>query len=320
MDENTGEIVGYISEAEGMVLIANEEGEIRTASVGDPLYMNDTVVNQSDTNIVIELINNQLLYLNSSQQVFLNPIFFSASTELTINNSEPLVDQEATNTTIEIQEPTGESGNQQPQKETDNPNENQPLADAHLEEVIIDYEEESINNADTDNTLKAESYIPENTMTDGYSTQAAEPQVATGTEITYSSSGHNDTLIGDSDDDIFFVSHDNTTITGDGGADTFIFSADGTSDNPAELIINDFSTTEGDVLQLEDIMIDESNNLDDYFHFERSGDDTIMEIRSDAGGDVTKTVTLKDTNLFSLGGNDSEIINSLLDNGNLTHD
>ncbi|WP_067585858.1 VCBS domain-containing protein [Endozoicomonas ascidiicola] len=166
MDENTGEIVGYISEAEGTVLIANEEGGIRTASVGDPLYMNDTVVNQSDANVVIELINNQLLYLNSSQQVFLSPNFFASSPELTINHSETVVDQEATNTTIDIQESTGENETRQPQNDNDNPNQNKPLEDTHLEEVIINYEEGLTNSADSDNTLEAESYIPESIGSD----------------------------------------------------------------------------------------------------------------------------------------------------------
>ena len=63
----------------------------------------------------------------------------------------------------------------------------------------------------------------------------------------------------------------------------------------------------------------ENNSLDDYFHFESSGDDTVLEVRSTAGGEVTKTVTFKDVDLFALGSNDTEILNNLLDNGNLTH-
>ncbi|WP_419835120.1 LamG domain-containing protein [Endozoicomonas atrinae] len=124
-------------------------------------------------------------------------------------------------------------------------------------------------------------------------------------------------LIGDSGDDFFIINHDDVTAVGGRGADTFDFNINGNSLNPADLIISDFNTNEGDLLQLDDILIDEGSSLDQHFHFVASGSDTIMEIRPDAGGDVTKRVTFKDVDLFTLGSSDNDILNNLINNNNL---
>ena len=124
-------------------------------------------------------------------------------------------------------------------------------------------------------------------------------------------------LIGDSGDDFFIINHDDVTAAGGLGADTFDFNINGNSLNPADLIISDFNTSEGDLLQLDDILIDEGSSLDQHFHFVASGSDTIMEIRPDAGGDVTKRVTFKDVDLFTLGSSDNDILNNLINNNNL---
>ena len=126
-------------------------------------------------------------------------------------------------------------------------------------------------------------------------------------------------LIGDSGDDFFIINHDDVTAVGGRGADTFDFNINGNSLNPADLIISDFNTSEGDLLQLDDILIDEGSSLDQHFHFVASGSDTIMEIRPDAGGDVTKRVTFKDVDLFTLGSSDNDILNNLINNNNLNH-
>ncbi len=127
------------------------------------------------------------------------------------------------------------------------------------------------------------------------------------------------TLIGDVGDDFFIINHDDVTATGGYGADTFDFNINGNSQNPADLVITDFSTDEGDLLKLDDILVDASDSLDQHFHFVASGSDTIMEIRPEADGDITKRVTFKDVNLLSLGNNDNEILNSLINNNNLDH-
>ncbi|WP_236632958.1 LamG-like jellyroll fold domain-containing protein [Endozoicomonas elysicola] len=127
------------------------------------------------------------------------------------------------------------------------------------------------------------------------------------------------TLIGDVGDDFFIINHDDVTATGGYGADTFDFNINGNSQNPADLVITDFSTDEGDLLKLDDILVDASDSLDQHFHFVTSGSDTIMEIRPEADGDVTKRVTFKDVDLFTLGSNDTDILNNLINNNNLDH-
>ncbi len=127
------------------------------------------------------------------------------------------------------------------------------------------------------------------------------------------------TLVGDIGDDVFSITHDNITVTGDKGSDTFDFNTAGSTADIADLTITDFNYSEGDILKLDDIIVDPADSLDEYFHFANSGSDTVLEIRSEAGGDITKRVTFKNTDLLILGNNDNEIINSLLNNGNLSH-
>lgn len=127
------------------------------------------------------------------------------------------------------------------------------------------------------------------------------------------------TLISDAGDDLFIINHDDVTATGGRGADTFDFNINDNSNNPADLIITDFNTNEGDLLKLDDILVDASDSLDQHFHFVASGSDTIMEIRPEVDGDITRRVTFKDVNLLSLGNNDNEILNSLINNNNLDH-
>ncbi len=77
----------------------------------------------------------------------------------------------------------------------------------------------------------------------------------------------------------------------------------------------------GDVLDLNDILVDEENHqLDENLHFNFSNDDTTLEIKPEDGGNTTQKVTLQGVDLFGMGATDSEIINNLLDDGNLQVD
>ena len=149
----------------------------------------------------------------------------------------------------------------------------------------------------------------------GNPVEAIQDQVA---GYTYTSESDGEEVTGGIGDDHFILNH-NTMITAGAGADTIDFDAVGSDGAPAELIINDFNVQEGDFLELEDVLIDDQNNLDQHFHFERSGSDTIMEVHREAGGDVTQVVTFRDVDLFALGSNDMDIINSLVHNNNLNH-
>ena len=118
-------------------------------------------------------------------------------------------------------------------------------------------------------------------------------------------------------------SGDNILIGG-GGSDAFIWHLDdqGTAANPAEDIIQDFQTGGGgDVLDLSDMLIgEESNALDQYLSFNFANGDSTIEIRSQAGGDITQKVKLEGVDLSGWGNTDADIINSLINNGNLRLD
>ncbi|MGB0360682.1 MAG: type I secretion C-terminal target domain-containing protein, partial [Endozoicomonas sp.] len=108
------------------------------------------------------------------------------------------------------------------------------------------------------------------------------------------------------------------------GIDTFTWSSGdaGSAATPAEDSITDFTTgSGGDILDLSDLLVDEeSNSLDQYLHFEFSGGDTTIEISPEASGSVTQKVTLQNVDLSTLGASDADIINNLINNGNLNTD
>ena len=116
----------------------------------------------------------------------------------------------------------------------------------------------------------------------------------------------------------------NDILTGGHDSDIFIWHAgdDGTAVSPVEDTITDFHVGQGgDVLDLSDMLVDEqSHQLDEYLHFNFDNGDTTMEISSQANGDVTQKITLQGVDLSGLGGSDSEIINNLLNDGNLQID
>ena len=116
---------------------------------------------------------------------------------------------------------------------------------------------------------------------------------------------------------------DNILIGGD-GADAFVWQTDdlGSAASPAEDIIRDFqSGVGGDVLDLSDVLIGEENNaLDQYLSFNFASGDSIIEIRSQAGGDVLQKVKLEGVDLSGLGNTDADIINKLISDGNLRLD
>uniref|UniRef100_UPI0024930C53 VWA domain-containing protein n=1 Tax=Halomonas alimentaria TaxID=147248 RepID=UPI0024930C53 len=125
--------------------------------------------------------------------------------------------------------------------------------------------------------------------------------------------GGDDTLIGGAGNDILF---------GGEGADTFVWNlADrGTADEPAEDVVMDFSASDGDVLDLSDLLSDmPTGSLDAaYIQAEETGDGVLLHISSEgtlsvSDGDIIgadQTILLSGVDMGGLSA--SDYLNSLI--------
>lgn len=148
--QNSASIIGYISEAEGTVLVANEKGEIRTAQVGDPLFLNETVVNDSTANVVIELVNNQLLYLNSQQQIVLNlELFGSTAAGNQSKDSKQENPADTSNTEPSASSETNDRETPEPANDDGPKDSDTPIEDTFIQEVIISRDAEQSDGVNT---------------------------------------------------------------------------------------------------------------------------------------------------------------------------
>ncbi|WP_156042997.1 type I secretion C-terminal target domain-containing protein, partial [Marinobacterium lacunae] len=147
-----------------------------------------------------------------------------------------------------------------------------------------------------------------------------------GSDILEGGAG-NDTLSGGDDSDALIGGIGNDILTGGDGDDIFIWEAgdEGTSGAPAEDIVTDFN--DGDVLDLSDLLVgEESGDLTDYLNVTQSGSNVVIEVSHNPGDSsgVTQVITLENTQLSDLGANagdsQSDIINSLVNNGHLNVD
>jgi len=140
-----------------------------------------------------------------------------------------------------------------------------------------------------------------------------------------------DQLFGGAGDDILVGGGGNDLLTGGDGADTFKWESgdEGTAASPAMDFVTDFDSSEGDVLDLADILQgEESNDITNYISVAQDGDNVVINVTPDgAGGDMNQVITLEDTSLNDLGvgGYDattqqSEIINQLISSGQLNVD
>uniref|UniRef100_UPI0021472115 type I secretion C-terminal target domain-containing protein n=1 Tax=Endozoicomonas sp. ONNA2 TaxID=2828741 RepID=UPI0021472115 len=141
-------------------------------------------------------------------------------------------------------------------------------------------------------------------------------------DIIRADSGSN-TLLGEASDDILFGGAGDDTLTGGTGSDTFTWEASdlGTAAAPAEDVITDFHLGQGgDVIHLDDILPSDHGDLDQYLALNFDNGDTTLEVTPQGGGDVTQKIKLEGVDLSSLGNTDADIINNLLNNGNLSLD
>ncbi|MDP0588048.1 MAG: tandem-95 repeat protein [Candidatus Endonucleobacter bathymodioli] len=147
-----------------------------------------------------------------------------------------------------------------------------------------------------------------------------EEMAVVSSAITGAEFDNADVLNGSAGSDLFSIDHDNVLVSGGGVADIFNFNALGSSGTPNNLSISDFSVDEGDVILLDDLIVNEDNRLDQLLDFAASPSETVINIRDIAGGDVTRTVTLDNVDLSVYGSTDAEIINKLLGDGSLQID
>ncbi|MFT5706363.1 MAG: Ca2+-binding RTX toxin-like protein, partial [Oceanospirillaceae bacterium] len=132
-----------------------------------------------------------------------------------------------------------------------------------------------------------------------------------------------DILDGGLGDDILFGGLGEDTMTGTGGADSFIFDVSTMNANGVDTdTITDFNQSEGDKLDLSDLLTGENiGNLDDYLSFKKDGSDTLINVKSAGSGNVDHVIKLENLDLTNDGNNtDTAIINDLLAGNNLIID
>ena len=137
----------------------------------------------------------------------------------------------------------------------------------------------------------------------------------------------NDTLDGNGGGDLFVGGAGNDTMTGGVGADTFKwnFGDQGTVTTPAHDVLTNFNSTQGDSINLSDLLQNEAGaDLTHYLHFEVSGADTTISISSSGVFNGSNYATATDQTIvlsnLNLTGGDAAIIDQLKNNGNLITD
>ncbi|WP_261842060.1 type I secretion C-terminal target domain-containing protein [Aliamphritea ceti] len=158
-----------------------------------------------------------------------------------------------------------------------------------------------------------------------------------GTEDTLTGTNAIDALGGNEEANTLIGGGGDDTLTGGLGSDTFVWNLNdgGSPGDPAEDVITDFDTalpgSDGDVLDLSDLLVDEQNNdLTDYLYFDLSNDgDTVVHISTTGGFnsdftnvDAVEEQTIELTGIDLVTGNSDQalLIQDLVDNGKLITD
>ena len=140
---------------------------------------------------------------------------------------------------------------------------------------------------------------------------------------TLSGSALNDILTGGQGDDILVGGQGNDILTGGLGADTFKWNSGDGAGTGINDKITDFNIAQHDVLDLASLLTGEHANagsLDSFLTFAKSGSDTVITVHADGlAATNTQTITLQGLDLVT-GHTNQQIIQSLLDGGNLKTD
>ncbi|GGX90302.1 hypothetical protein GCM10007160_17190 [Litchfieldella qijiaojingensis] len=182
----------------------------------------------------------------------------------------------------------------------------------------------------TDQTLELSA-----TITDGDGDQAttswnftldADGDVLRGTEGNdfIQGNGSDDALDGSGGDDILIGGPANDTLMGGLGADTFVWNLgdQGEEGNAAIDEVMDFSSDEGDKLDLSDLLQERDSDISNYLHASDDGEGgTLIHVSTSGGfadgydaGAEDQTIHLKGVQY------DAELIQDMLNNGQLTID
>lgn len=147
---------------------------------------------------------------------------------------------------------------------------------------------------------------------------------SSGSELLIGGSG-DDHLHGGGGNDILHGDSGNDSLTGGLGADTFAWHLgdQGTPASPATDTVTDFNASQGDSLDLSDLLQGESSgSLENYLHFEHSDGNTVIHVSHDgtlATNGHDQLITLEGVDLSS-HSDDAAIIQTLLNNGHLITD
>ncbi|WFM73010.1 retention module-containing protein [Halomonas sp. CKK8] len=135
----------------------------------------------------------------------------------------------------------------------------------------------------------------------------------------------NDTLLGTESGELIIGSEGDDILTGGLGADTFVwnFGDQGTSTDPAEDTVTDFTSAQGDVLDVSDLLSNMSDGADlsGYIQAEESASGTILYISSEGSLTADDVSAADQTILLSnvdMGEMDStQFLQSLINEGQL---
>ena len=146
----------------------------------------------------------------------------------------------------------------------------------------------------------------------------------------------NDVIHGFSGDDTIIGGPGNDIMFGGLGSDTFVWKLghEGTVDTPAIDVIGDFTigsldasvnsnAHNADVIDLSELLSfnDAEHDILDFLNVEQVGGDSVLRVSHDGNGEITQKIILQGvSDLGGLGSDESEIITTLIQNGNLIVD
>ncbi|WP_299179127.1 type I secretion C-terminal target domain-containing protein, partial [uncultured Neptuniibacter sp.] len=137
-------------------------------------------------------------------------------------------------------------------------------------------------------------------------------------------------LIGGDGNDVLVGFAGSDELTGNDGLDRFMFV--GEDSGSGADTVKDFTTTEGDILDISDLLggvTEDAATLDQYLHFENTVDGTVVHINADGDYALNTNETGKDEHTVLLEGvdltaggtlTDQQILDTLLTNNNLDTD